>query len=221
MPAKRTIPCVCQRCGDHFLESPYEIARGGGRYCGRSCAAKSRAVGGIARSAPRPILFDADGLTARIPLHAQDGTLKAYALIDTIDAEWAGQWTWGLTNSGYAARAEIIDSHAVKVMLHRELLGLPMISDGRQGDHVNHDRLDDRRLNLRIASPNENRQNLRSYRGSTSTYRGVHWSRSKQKWQATIAIGGKQTKLGLFNSEQDAAEAARAARMRLMPFATD
>lgn len=38
MPAKRTIPRACERCGNSFLVAQKEINRGGGRFCGHRCA---------------------------------------------------------------------------------------------------------------------------------------------------------------------------------------
>jgi AP2 domain-containing protein len=57
--------------------------------------------------------------------------------------------------------------------------------------------------------------------GGTSEYRGVHWDKRIQRWRAAVKINGRRIRIGRFTCEEDAAEAARAARLRLMPYAVD
>lgn len=38
MPAKRTMPRICERCGTDFLVRPDQVRRGWGRYCSKSCS---------------------------------------------------------------------------------------------------------------------------------------------------------------------------------------
>ena len=156
----------------------------------------------------------------RIPLRASDGTVRAYAIVDAADAAWVNQWRWSL-GKGYAARSQSHDGRRVRVYLHRELLGLPRVTDGRQGDHIDRDKLNCRRVNLRVATHAQNLQNKASYRGSTSRYRGVCWVTSNRRWRATVRVAGKLHRLGEYLREEDAAAAARAARLRLMPYTVE
>jgi len=218
MPAKRstssaTVPAICASCGVTF---PYRRHRLKERpnartYCSRICWK--------AKTPPPLIVFSEDGLTALLPLLAQDGTIQMHALIDAADATWAGQWTWRLSGT-YAARSERVNGTKIGIILHRELLGL-VAGDGLDGDHFNRDRLDDRRSNLRVISRAGNTQNRPSVKGSSSAYRGVSWFKRLKKWKAEVRAGDKLHYLGLFIDELEAAEAARAARARLLPYATD
>lgn len=149
--------------------------------------------------------------TVRIPLRARDGTIRGYALIDAADAEWAKRFRWRIDGFGYAIAV---------IRMHRELLGLTT-DDPRIGDHINRDTLDNRRGNLRAATGHESMQNRGSHKGSTSLHRGVYWHSAKQRWMATVQVNGKRTDLGRFKTEEAAAEAARSARARLMPFSVD
>jgi len=164
---------------------------------------------------------NADG-SASVPLCAKDGSIRAYAAIDIDDAAWASQWRWFLNIHGYAARHDWDGTTKTDrtVMLHRELLGLAY-GDRRRGDHINRDRLNNRRSNLRLATHAENMQNKNAYRGGTSHYRGVCWNEHTRKWQASLRVNGKSINLGGFADELEAAEAARSARARLMPHAID
>ena len=212
MPPKRTIPRACRHCSRSFLAVVSEVNAGNAHYCSRACAA----------SGPRTVpVYSEDGLTAHIPLRARDGSIRAYAIVDAADADWVNQWHWCLDN-GYARRSQKADGRNQAILLHRELLGLTPF-DNREGDHLDLDRLNNRRSNLRVLpyDGRPNTQNKRSYRGSTSAHRGVSWSTRYGQWVAQIQINGKGQFLGRFDDELEAAEVARAARARLMPYATD
>jgi len=158
--------------------------------------------------------------TVLLPLRARDDSIRAYAQIDVADAEWANQWTWRLGSRGYAVRAEGWQSTYRMFYLHRELLGL-VFGDDRQGDHISRDRLDNRRMNLRIVTKAQQQQNQPGHRDASSRYRGVSWNKRSGKWQASIRPNHKTVHLGYYASEVEAAEVARAARARLLPYATD
>jgi hypothetical protein len=141
-------------------------------------------------------------------------------VIDAADAEWVNQWRWSLCKTtGYAVRGTEVGGRQRRVYLHRELLGL-VHGDKRQGDHIDRVYLNCRRENLRVIPHGGNLQNVRA-RGGSSRHRGVSWSKKHRKWVVQIGVGGENRYIGLFHDEQEAAEAARVARKRLMPFAVD
>ena len=72
-------------------------------------------------------------------------------------------------------------------------------------DHMNGDRGDNRIVNLRSATRDQNNQN----RASTSGFKGVSWSKQKQRWRARIQAGGRRIELGRF-ATPEAAHAAYA-----------
>jgi hypothetical protein len=159
--------------------------------------------------------------TARIPLYARDGGIRGYTIVDADDAEWVSQWRWGL-NGGYAVRSRKIGGRQgtkLQIRLHRELLGLTL-GDINEGDHINRDRLDNRRINLRIVPKGSQCHNTTPM-SKTSAYRGVRWSTRDGKWEARVQAQGRNIYLGLFASEEEAAETARLTRLRLLPYAVD
>lgn len=88
-----------------------------------------------------------------------------------------------------------------------------------QIDHINGNRDDNRLSNLREATPAQNSMNRRTRLGS-SRFLGVHWCKSASAWRAQIKIDGKNSSLGFFASESDAAhEYDRAARLHHGEFA--
>ena len=147
---------------------------------------------------------------------------KGVVKIDDADSHLA-QHNWHL-NQGYACRYTYENGKQVRHYMHREILGLKP-GDGLCADHINRDRFDNRRENLRVVTQQENRQNLSSHRNSTSPYRGVCWDKSVGKWLATVVVGPQGNTTCLlrkhFKVEEDAAAAAAEVRARYMPLATD
>jgi hypothetical protein len=183
-------------------------------FCSRKCSYTVRK-----KSSGVELLNDG---TARIPLRARDGSLRAYAVIDAIDAAWAGQHRWSMTDKGYASRVAYQGRrNRQPLFLHREILGLPPGDRQRDGDHIDRDRLNNRRSNLRIVEHLSNPQNTGSRTGSTSAFRGVSWDKRQRKWAARVAVSGKDHWLGYFDTEEAAAKAAFEGRRRLLPYAVD
>lgn len=154
-------------------------------------------------------------LPVLIPVGPRVGEgVAGYALVDPCDADLA-RYRWRLDREGYARGRTGGTSRSY---MHRLILGLTA-DDGRgkQGDHINGQRLDNRRANLRIVSPSENSHNRRPIRGSSSQYLGVTWHAQCQKWQAIVMVEGKNHYLGLFESESDAGAAAEAFRIGHVP----
>ncbi len=91
------------------------------------------------------------------------------------------------------------------VMMHRAVMG---VEDERVVDHQNHNGLDNRRTNLRIATWTENCWNKRKANfNSSSKYKGVMWDKRRGKWQAQIGHNGKKIFIGYFDDEETAARA--------------
>lgn len=80
-------------------------------------------------------------------------------------------------------------------------------------DHENHDSLDDRIDNLRVATSSQNTANKRDQKNNTSGFRGVYWNKANRKWTAQIAVNRRHISLGSFNDPVSAhaayTEAAR------------
>ncbi len=90
-------------------------------------------------------------------------------------------------------------------MMHAVILRPP---PGRVADHINHNGLDNRRANLRIATLAQNARNCRqNKKGKSSKYRGVWHNKQNKKWRATIVFNRKRRQIGYFKKETDAAKA--------------
>lgn len=91
-----------------------------------------------------------------------------------------------------------------QVLMHRLILGAQA---GQRVDHINHNGLDNRRANLRFATPAQNAANSRPWRNNTSGYRGVSWRKDKNIWSAQIQVDGRLRHLGFFLDAWSAAQA--------------
>lgn len=130
---------------------------------------------------------------------------KGYvALVDEEDYEWLSQFKWCVNSDGYAVKASQNGFKRIAVRMHREILQAPKNFDI---DHVNCNRLDNRRSNLRLATKSQNQSNRGAQKNSVSGYKGVSWNKQCKKWKAQIANNSKDKYLGLFNTSEEAAKA--------------
>lgn len=136
-----------------------------------------------------------------IPLRNRHAEVTACALIDRADAELAA-FAWHRNKEGYAARCVWQNGQVATLYLHRVVLGAP---PGVEVDHINRDRLDNRRCNLRLATRSQNARNCRRNNRNTSGYKGVRFDGGAAGWRASVGFEGKQFPLGLFDTPEEAA----------------
>jgi len=86
---------------------------------------------------------------------------------------------------------------------------------GETIDHINGDKLDNRRCNLRICTQRENTRNSRARSDNSSGVPGVFWSPERNKWVAQITDDGKRIHLGRFENKEAAIEAKLLAERNL------
>jgi hypothetical protein len=123
-------------------------------------------------------------------------------LIDASDLEYVLRHRWhAICPSGNGRRYYAAARTGGRSMyLHRYLLP----HDQLQTDHVNGDTLDNRRANLRSATPAQNAAGYQKRVNKTSQYRGVSWSAKDQRWVGGVTHHG-QTVTKQFRDEEEAA----------------
>lgn len=141
-------------------------------------------------------------------------TLGKVAIVDVEDFERVSLFVWGAYKSKggryFSRRSFYMPSRKRStVLLHREVLGL-VSGDGKTVEFLNGDGLDCRKSNLRIITSLAKR----------SEFRGVSWSKSKEKWRSEITMKGKRKFLGYHNDEVDAARAYDKAVLERFPNST-
>jgi hypothetical protein len=119
-----------------------------------------------------------------------------YAVIDSEDAQRVSVFTWCYAQGRVSARNSTLLSRVI--MLGDDLKNNKLI------DHINHNTLDNRKCNLRLATKQENNSN-RLPQGGTSKFKGVYFNKQHSKWKSQISINCKKVHLGFFDSELEAA----------------
>lgn len=117
---------------------------------------------------------------------------------DKEDFDVVSQFTWRI-NNGYAITG------LNGLLLHRIVMN---VSEHLiYVDHINHNPLDNRKSNLRECNNSENQMNRSLNNNNGSGFKGVHWSKYSNKWNARIQINKKRKSLGYFNTKEEAAKA--------------
>lgn len=139
----------------------------------------------------------------------------AEAVVDDDFAHLAA-YRWSLDKDSYVRRTQRSGSKTLNFVLHRVVLGLPK-GEGVV-DHINGDKLDNRRSNLRVVTQRQNAQNRRPLSGrGASRYRGVSFEVRRGDWRGQAHLEGTYHHIGFFSTEEEAAAAVAAWRLENMP----
>lgn len=109
---------------------------------------------------------------------------------------------WNKYTKSYYASTNIRNSDGKRQTMHmqRAIMNAPK---GMFVDHINHDTLDNRRCNLRLATKSENMMNRRRVKPNSSGLKGVY-KKSKNKWYAIVTVRGNRINLGIFETKDEA-----------------
>ncbi len=134
-------------------------------------------------------------------------------IVDDDDFDELIKYKWCCNGSNYATRSKkMADGRWKMVYMHRELMGNP---DGMEIDHINGNRLDNRKCNLRICSSRENMVHIIRKPMSNSGFFGVSKYKNSDKWVARIRTPYGRIYLGSFESPKQAAMAYDECSMKI------
>ncbi len=191
--------CVCS-CGTSV------IVRRGDLLCGRtlSCGCFNREIIKVANK--KRNTFRVDGDRVFVKLSNSDKEM-------TVDRDvwfgWAKEYCWTEDKrNGYA----VTTKNGRTVMFH--VFAFPDCPDGMVRDHINGNRLDNRKDNIRFVTARQNAQNHGKSTRNKSGCVGVTWDAERKKWLAQIQIYGKGVHLGRFSNIDDAIAAREAAEIK-------
>lgn len=128
-------------------------------------------------------------------LYDRFGNLTEKTIFDKKDLKKVKKHKWRYDKKignqhGYVT-ADINDKTA---KIHQIILGK---RKNFEIDHINHDKLDNRRCNLRFVTRSQNNMNR-------SGVKGYYFDKNKKKWFSKIVINRKQIRLGYFKTEEEA-----------------
>lgn len=135
------------------------------------------------------------------------------AIVDDNDFIELSKYKWYCAASGYAFRSEWSKGKKKEISMHRQLMNFPY---PLVVDHINQNRLDNRRCNLRVIPRYLNSANSNKQRKTYSKYKGIHKYKANGKWQAYIQVQNNTYHLGYFNTEKEAAIAYNKKALELL-----
>lgn len=142
------------------------------------------------------------GKTAKLELYNIKHEIVGHALIDTEDLDRVGKFKWSFRKDGY------VWSSYLKMYLHHFILEIKPIKGKLVVDHVNRDKLDNRRENLRTCTHLQNCYNQDISGRNSSGYKGVTWDKDENMWRSQIWYDKRKfVDLGFYEDIKDAAMA--------------
>lgn len=127
-----------------------------------------------------------------------------HMLIDPEDYDRVTKYKWYFDPDG-SAKANYRDSGTqITVVASRLIMNA---QKGQIVDHINGNKLDNRKANLRFATKQQNRANGGPMNRNKSGFRGVSLGNKMKRWRAEIKVGDKNIHLGYFDTPEEAAKA--------------
>lgn len=129
-------------------------------------------------------------------------TQGKFALVDDEDYDELMKYKWCFS-SGYAIR-RMPRPFSKTIRMHRIIM---KAQKNQEIDHINMDKLDNRRKNLRLCTHPQNHQNILKHKDNKTGFKGVTFYKNRNKFGARIKYNGIEIHLGLFVDSMDAARA--------------
>lgn len=180
--------CRC-KCGEETLVVAGDLTREDGKAT-KSCMSCRN------RKEWSPIY---DGSVCKIPL-----TNGGFALIDSEDYDKIKHLSWNKSSAGYVRNAVF---KGQTNWLSKIIMGA---TTEQEVDHINHDKLDNRKENLRICTSSQNCMN-RAAKISNTGVKGVCLDKNTGKFQVMIMHSGVSHYLGQYKTLEEATVVRKAA----------
>jgi hypothetical protein len=122
-------------------------------------------------------------------------------MVDDEDYEFLSKFNWQVDkyNTVQTHKTDKINN----TLIHRLIMNPP---NGVEIDHIDGNRLNNRKSNLRFATSSQNKINRGPRKDNTSGFKGVSLNKKLNKYGVRLMIDGKYKHLGLFNNKIEAAK---------------
>jgi hypothetical protein len=121
-------------------------------------------------------------------------------MVDDDDFDYLNQFYWQVD------KYDTVRTHKNSTgyyLIHRMIMKAPK---GVEIDHIDGNRLNNQKSNLRFATSSQNKINRGARKDNQSGFKGVSWHKQRKKWAARIMIDKKYQHLGLFDTKIEAAK---------------
>lgn len=193
--------CRCD-CGNEIVTRQYNLKCGDTKSCG--CLHKDICKN-LGISSKKHNIYDLTGEFGK------GYTLKGEEFwFDKEDYDKIKDYCWAYNKIGYLYTTLYNGPKAKnkKILLHRLIMNFPK---NKVVDHINHNKKDNRKINLRICTQRENTINKKYPKINISGEVGVFFWQERNKWVARIGIMGKTKTIGYFKTKEDAVKARKTA----------
>lgn len=171
--------CRCLDCGREKTLFIQNVIREMSKSCG--CKSKSETAYKINKKYNK---YEEDGDVVKVFIDNNPDKIMLCDIEDWYDLK---ECYWK-DSHGYAVATKDYEY----ISFHRTIL---KITDKNiQVDHINGNRLDNRKSNLRLCCNQENSFNKYKNSNNTSGYKGVYYDKERDKWRASIQYNGKSIK---------------------------
>lgn len=135
-----------------------------------------------------------------INLYNRQKEVIGTVVFDDEDKELVMKYPWSMTKAGYAYSPRSKKDNGCWYM-HRLIMDAP---EGFVVNHINHNKLDNRKENLEIVS---HKVNIRKMKKQS----GIAWDKTRNKWRVHITTDYKTRFVGRFNTYEEALNARKQA----------
>ncbi|MDR6393480.1 AP2 domain-containing protein [Paraburkholderia phenoliruptrix] len=136
------------------------------------------------------------------------------AIVDDEDFDRVNSYRWYMTGNGYARTNKNVGGLQRGMAMHRFILEI-QTGDERIVDHIDGNRLNNQKANLRICTHAQNLRNQKRRRDNTTGYKGVTFDVKAGRFHAQIRNNGARKHLGHFDTAEEAHAAYCAAALEL------
>lgn len=203
--------CICD-CGNRCVKMGKYLRNGDTKSCGCHVIEKAQKMGKSNINRNKYEILE-DGKTVKVYFNNTNN----YFLCDLEDWQSiADMFTWHESEQGYART--ILDNDNHKFMFFHSYVLNEFPSKNKICDHINRNKLDNRRQNLRLVTINENNINQKKYKNNKSGHTGVYYHSSINKWVAYLGYQKQNINCGTFDSFEEAVDAREKAELKYYGF---
>lgn len=196
--------CVCD-CGNTTVVNGCSLRSGQTKSCG--CLWKEKIIEGSIKNNKKQNEFHVEGDVVFVRLADSGKTM----MVDLdVWNSWAKEYRWRVDKEGYAYTRTRREG---TFYYHRR--AFPNCPDGKMRDHIDGNRLNNTRANIRFVTPGQNMHNRGVSSNNKSGCNGVYFHKDTGKWAAEIKADNKKIHLGLFSTKEAAISARKQAEIEI------